>query len=64
VILFITLHRNFTYIDDKVEGIERLLPNPPMVGEKATKQMYNIGNNCLERLMVFIETLKNVSVIY
>ena len=52
------LYRDFTYIDDIVEGIERLLPNPPVAGEKAAHQVYNIGNNRPEKLMVFIETLE------
>jgi UDP-glucuronate 4-epimerase len=50
------LYRDFTYIDDIVEGIERLLSNPPM-GEEQHK-VFNIGNNSPEKLMVFIETLE------
>ncbi|MEK5066206.1 GDP-mannose 4,6-dehydratase [Cytobacillus sp. FSL R5-0596] len=50
------LYRDFTYIDDIVEGIERLLGNPPK-GEVQHK-VYNIGNNSPEKLMVFIETLE------
>lgn len=50
------LYRDFTYIDDIVEGIERLLSNPPK-GEVEHK-VFNIGNNNPERLMVFIETLE------
>ncbi|MFC4025141.1 SDR family NAD(P)-dependent oxidoreductase [Oceanobacillus longus] len=50
------LYRDFTYIDDIVEGIERLLSNPPE-GEVEHK-VFNIGNNNPERLMVFIETLE------
>ena len=50
------LYRDFTYIDDIVEGIERLLINPPE-GEVQHK-VYNIGNNSPEKLMVFIETLE------
>lgn len=50
------LYRDFTYIDDIVEGIERLLSNPPE-GEVQHK-VYNIGNNSPEKLMVFIETLE------
>lgn len=50
------LYRDFTYIDDIVEGIERLLGNPPE-GEVQHK-VYNIGNNSPEKLMVFIETLE------
>ncbi|MEC1719049.1 SDR family NAD(P)-dependent oxidoreductase [Schinkia azotoformans] len=50
------LYRDFTYVDDIVEGIERLLSNPPE-GEVQHK-VFNIGNNSPEKLMVFIETLE------
>jgi UDP-glucuronate 4-epimerase len=50
------LYRDFTYIDDIVEGIERLLSKPPE-GEVQHK-VYNIGNNSPEKLMVFIGTLE------
>lgn len=50
------LYRDFTYIDDIVEGIERLLSNPSE-GDVQHK-VYNIGNNSPEKLMVFIETLE------
>ena len=50
------LYRDFTYIDDIIEGIERLLSNPPE-GEVKHK-VFNIGNNSPEKLMVFIETLE------
>lgn len=50
------LYRDFTYIDDIVEGIERLLCNPP--AETVPHKVYNIGNNSPEKLMVFIEMLE------
>ncbi|MBX9974439.1 GDP-mannose 4,6-dehydratase [Cytobacillus firmus] len=50
------LYRDFTYIDDIVEGIERLLSNPPE--DDIQHKVYNIGNNSPEKLMVFIETLE------
>lgn len=50
------LYRDFTYIDDIIEGIERLLSNPPE-GEVQHK-VFNIGNNSPEKLMAFIETLE------
>ncbi|MBM7690784.1 UDP-glucuronate 4-epimerase [Peribacillus deserti] len=52
------LYRDFTYIDDIVEGIERLLSNPPVGGEGVPHRVFNIGNNNPEKLMVFIETLE------
>lgn len=50
------LYRDFTYIDDIVEGIERLLSNPPE--GQIQHKVFNIGNNSPEKLMVFIETLE------
>jgi UDP-glucuronate 4-epimerase len=52
------LYRDFTYIDDIVEGIERLLSNPP--NSDVQHKVFNIGNNSPEKLMVFIETLEKV----
>ena len=51
------LYRDFTYIDDIVEGIVRLLNNPP-TGNEVQHKVYNIGNNKPEKLMVFIQTLE------
>ncbi|GAA0310693.1 UDP-glucuronate 4-epimerase [Gracilibacillus halotolerans] len=51
------LYRDFTYIDDIVEGIVRLLSNPPH-SEDVQHKVYNIGNSNPEKLMVFIETLE------
>ncbi|MGH4140372.1 GDP-mannose 4,6-dehydratase [Clostridium sp.] len=50
------LYRDFTYIDDVVEGIERLLSNPSL--EAVPNKVFNIGNNSPEKLMTFIETLE------
>ena len=50
------LYRDFTYVDDIVEGIERLLNNPPE--EEVPHKVFNIGNNNPEKLMTFIETLE------
>jgi UDP-glucuronate 4-epimerase len=50
------LYRDFTYIDDIVEGIVRLLSNPPQ--GQVQHKVYNIGNNNPEKLMVFINTLE------
>lgn len=52
------LYRDFTYIDDIVEGIERLLPNPSIEENNVSHKVFNIGNNNPEKLMVFIETLE------
>ena len=52
------LYRDFTYIDDVVEGLVRVLNNPPDSLEGVPNKVYNIGNNKPEKLMVFIETLE------
>ena len=52
------LYRDFTYIDDVVEGLVRVLNNPPNSLEGVPNKVYNIGNNKPEKLMVFIETLE------
>src|SRR5699024_642678 len=43
------LYRDFTYIDDIVEGMERLLHNPPEVEDGAAHRVMNIGNNNPEK---------------
>lgn len=50
------LYRDFTYIDDIVEGMRRLIPNIPT--DIVPHRVFNIGNNRPEKLMVFIETLE------
>jgi len=50
------LYRDFTYIDDIIEGIERILSNAP--AEIVPYKVFNIGSNNPEKLMVFIETLE------
>lgn len=59
--------RDFTYVDDIVESVVRILCNPP--AKKADKNsildgiryaVYNIGNNQPEQLMDFITILEKV----
>ncbi|ADC49363.1 NAD dependent epimerase/dehydratase family protein [Alkalihalophilus pseudofirmus OF4] len=50
------LYRDFTYIDDIVEGIERLIGKPPV--DAVPHKVFNIGNNNPEKLMTFINTLE------
>ncbi|ETP67661.1 NAD-dependent epimerase [Planococcus glaciei CHR43] len=52
------LYRDFTYIDDIVEGIERLLSNPFIEKDQVPHRVFNIGNSNPEKLMVFIHTLE------
>ncbi|TAH63549.1 MAG: NAD-dependent epimerase/dehydratase family protein, partial [Anaerolineaceae bacterium] len=54
------LYRDFTYIDDIVEGIVRLIDKPPIATEgQAAHRIYNIGNNTPIKLMEFIHALEN-----
>jgi len=64
------MKRDFTYIDDIIEGVVRLLNNPPKENKSWDKQaadpgtscapykLYNIGNNNPVELMEFIETIE------
>ena len=51
------MYRDFTYIDDIVEGIIRLLIKPPLDNDIRSRVL-NIGNNQPEKLMTFISTLE------
>ncbi|WP_020007984.1 NAD-dependent epimerase [Salinicoccus albus] len=63
--------RDFTYVDDIVEAITRLVDkpaesnsdwsgaNPDPSSSKAPYKVYNIGNNSPVRLMEFIEAIEN-----
>ncbi len=65
------MRRDFTYVDDIVEGIVRLLPNVPQANSSwnalqpdpsssfAPYKLYNIGNNKPVELLYFIEALEN-----
>lgn len=65
------MQRDFTYVDDIVEGVVRVLdkipePNPTWSGaspdpssSKAPYKLYNIGNNQPIELMHFIEVLED-----
>ena len=54
------MYRDFTYIDDIVEGVVRLLSHVPKQDENGTAyKIYNIGNNQPEKLMDFIEILED-----
>ncbi len=52
--------RDFTYVDDIITAIERIIPNPPEENEaKDRYKVYNIGNNKPVRLNTFIEILES-----
>jgi UDP-glucuronate 4-epimerase len=55
------MYRDFTYIDDVIQAVEKILCNPPKENDLGVKyKIYNIGNSKPEKLMDFIETLEDV----
>ncbi|MEL6459329.1 MAG: NAD-dependent epimerase [Cyanobacteria bacterium J06621_15] len=57
------MQRDFTYIDDVVEGIVRVLNRPPQPNNtddnsNARYKIYNIGNNKPVELLAFIEVIE------
>ena len=51
------LERDFTYIDDIIEGVVLSLNNPPK--NNSNYEIYNIGNGKPVKLLKFIEVLEN-----
>ena len=52
------LWRDFTFIDDIVEAITRLLPLPPAGGpQQVPHQVYNLGNQSPVQMRMFVEAL-------
>lgn len=65
------MKRDFTYIDDVIEGVVRVMSKPPQVNLRstnspdaatstATYKLYNIGNNSPVELIAFIEVIEKV----
>ncbi len=55
------MRRDFTYVDDIVEGVARVLDLPPDVRDAAAPSaIYNIGNNEAVDLEAFIGTLEGL----
>src|SRR3546814_19294901 len=53
------MQRDFTYIDDIVDGVIRVLDNPPPPNEAGRPyRLYNIGNHRSEQLLRMIEILE------
>jgi len=52
------MYRDFTFIDDIVSGIMKVIDNPP-VDISPMHRVLNIGNNNPEKLMYFINTLED-----
>jgi UDP-glucuronate 4-epimerase len=65
------MQRDFTYIDDIIEGVVRVLHRPPTepftlatpeseINSKARFRLYNIGNNSPVELMEFIHLIEKI----
>jgi len=53
------MYRDFTYIDDIVYGISKVIVSPPRPNDDGIKyKIYNIGNNKPESLMNFVNILE------
>jgi UDP-glucuronate 4-epimerase len=53
------MRRDFTYVDDIVEGVLRVLDGPPSVEASSVPyRVYNIGNNTPVELLTFIDLLE------
>ncbi len=64
------MKRDFTYIDDVIEGVVRVMYQPPQIqhassnnsptsNTQAPYKIYNIGNNSPVELMTFIEVIED-----
>lgn len=51
------MYRDFTYVDDIVEGIIKVLELPP-INIEPMHRVLNIGNSTPEKLMIFIKNLE------
>ena len=55
------MFRDFTYVDDIVEGISNVIPNAPIPNEDGVcHKVYNIGNHKTEELSHFVDVLQDV----
>jgi UDP-glucuronate 4-epimerase len=53
------MYRDFTFIDDIIDGVIRLIENSPVLNNKNMPyKIYNIGNNKPEKLMDFIGAIE------
>ena len=53
------LERDFTYVDDIIEGIMRIIPTVPEEQNGARAKVYNIGNNKPVALKEFVAALED-----
>ncbi len=54
------MQRDFTYVDDIVEGVVRVMSTIPPAQGAAPYRLYNIGNHQPVPLLAFIEILERV----
>jgi UDP-glucuronate 4-epimerase len=54
------MKRDFTYIDDVVEAITRIIPQPPSLNGQSPYKIYNLGNNQPVELNQFIATIETI----
>ncbi|MDQ1264264.1 MAG: UDP-glucuronate 4-epimerase, partial [Campylobacterota bacterium] len=54
------MSRDFTYIDDIIDGVIKIIDNQPSLTPTNHYRIYNIGNNSPVQLLDFIKTLENV----
>lgn len=60
------MQRDFTYVDDVIEGVVRVMNKPPQLdvarpsSSKALYKLYNIGNNTPVELMQFIRVIETL----
>ena len=53
------MKRDFTYIDDIVTGVMKVMDRPPVENSRGVRyKVYNIGNHKPEDLLFFVETLE------
>lgn len=55
------MYRDFTYIDDIIYGIRKVMEKAPILDENGVPyKVYNIGNNKPESLLHFVEMLEKI----
>lgn len=56
------MQRDFTYIDDGIEGVVRVMEKPPQSNSETSStvpyKIYNVGNNSPVELLTFIEVIE------
>jgi len=56
------MQRDFTYIDDGIEGVVRVMEKPPQSNSETSStvpyKIYNVSNNSPVELLTFIEVIE------